>query len=107
VELLVSRLWPAAEAHGWRGTPGARPSVIPVAAEVSARFVANRNSDLYHRTDCKWARKIKRDHLIQFASPVEAESRNFLACRDCRPDLMELSDVGAALRDGVRISGYR
>ena len=107
VELLVSRLWPASDAYGERRAPGAQPSAAPVAAGALVRCVANRNSDLYHRTDCKWVRKIKPDHLVQFASPAEAESRNFLACRDCRPDLTEPTDGDAALRGGARISGYR
>jgi flagellar biosynthesis protein FlhF len=107
VELLVSRLWPAADVDEWREAPGGRPRTAPTAAAASARFVANRNSDLYHRADCKWARRIKSDHGVQFASPAEAESRRFLACRDCRPDLTELSEADPALRDGVRLSGYR
>jgi flagellar biosynthesis protein FlhF len=107
VELLVSRLWPAAEAQADRRKPGARSYGASVSAAVRVQFVANRNSELYHRTDCKWVRKIKRDHLVQFASPAEAESRNFLACRDCSPDFTEPTDADAALRGRVRISGYR
>jgi flagellar biosynthesis protein FlhF len=107
VELLVSRLWLAAEARGDRRQPGAHLSGTPVSAATRVACVANRNSDLYHRADCKWVRKIKRGHLVQFASPAEAESRNFLACRDCSPDLAEPADVDAALKDGARISGYR
>ena len=109
VELLISRLWPDAKAPGERQTPGAFASVTPgrATAATPVRFVANRNSDLYHRIDCKWVRKIKRDHLVQFASPAEAESRNFLACRNCSPDLSEPADSDAVLRGGARIAVYR
>jgi len=49
-------------------------------------FVANQNSDVYHRSDCKWSKKIKPDNIIKFYSVQEAESRNFLACSSCKPD---------------------
>jgi flagellar biosynthesis protein FlhF len=104
VELLVNRLWPVREARAGRRTSAGRASGLPPAA---ASFVANRNSELYHRPDCKWVRKIKRDHLLQFASPAEAESRNFQACRNCSPDATEPPVTEAALRDRVRISAYR
>lgn len=101
LELLVNRLWPVREA------PGARAAGTPEATPASASFVANRSSELYHRPDCKWVRKIKRDHLLEFASPAEAESRNFQACRNCSPDVTEPADTEAGVRDRVRISAYR
>ena len=109
LELLTSRLWPDADAPGERRTLSAHTSDPPgmAAAATPVRFVANRNSDLYHRSDCKWVCKIKRDHLVQFTSPAEAESRNFLACRNCSPDLSEPVDSDATRRDGARIAGYR
>ncbi|MGE5255950.1 MAG: Ada metal-binding domain-containing protein [Hyphomicrobiales bacterium] len=109
VELLISRLWPNANAPGVDRMPGVGMSGTPgpAAARTPVQFVANRNSDLYHRTDCKWARKIKREHLVQFTSAAEAESRNFLACRNCSPDLSEPAEDDGAPRNGARIAGYR
>jgi len=49
-------------------------------------FVANKNSDVYHSTDCKWAKKIKPGNIIKFSGGQEAEAQNFLACRSCNPD---------------------
>jgi flagellar biosynthesis protein FlhF len=49
-------------------------------------FVANKNSDVYHSTDCKWAKKIKPGNMIKFSGGQEAEAQNFLACRSCNPD---------------------
>jgi flagellar biosynthesis protein FlhF len=49
-------------------------------------FVANKNSDIYHNTDCKWSDKIKSENMIHFTSTREAEARNFLPCRSCNPD---------------------
>jgi flagellar biosynthesis protein FlhF len=105
VELLVNRLWPVREAdiRGTTGTRVGRSGATPAAAS----FVANRSSELYHRPGCKWVRKIKRDHLLEFASPAEAESRHFQACRNCSPDVAEPADTEAGLRDRVRISAYR
>ncbi len=64
-------------------------------------FVANKNSDIYHHTDCKWSDKIKPENIIQFASNREAEARNFLPCRSCNPDRLE-SDRNAELKTTAR-----
>jgi flagellar biosynthesis protein FlhF len=49
-------------------------------------FVANKNSDVYHCTACKWAKKIKPGNIINFADAHQAEAQNFLPCRSCNPD---------------------
>jgi hypothetical protein len=49
-------------------------------------FVANKNSDVYHTADCKWAKKIKPANMIKFSGAQEAEGQNFLPCRSCNPD---------------------
>ena len=56
---------------------------LPVDGEY---FVANQNSDVYHRSDCKWSKKIKPDNIITFSSIQAAEAQNFLACSSCKPD---------------------
>jgi flagellar biosynthesis protein FlhF len=64
-------------------------------------FVANKNSDIYHNTDCKWSDKIKPENMIQFASNREAEARKFLPCRSCNPDRLKSdrnTDIGTAAR---------
>jgi flagellar biosynthesis protein FlhF len=107
LEVLADRLWPVRATPDARRTPGARAAGMPGATPAAAPFVANRSSELYHRPDCKWVRKIKRDHLLQFASPAEAESRNFQACRNCSPDAAGPADTEAGLRDRFRLSAYR
>jgi flagellar biosynthesis protein FlhF len=107
LELLANRLWPDGEAGGHRRAPGPRAGGPPEAAPAPAAFVANRSSELYHRPDCKWVRKIKRDHLLQFASAAEAESRHFQACRNCSPEVHGPAEAEAGLRDRARISAYR
>jgi flagellar biosynthesis protein FlhF len=56
------------------------------ASDKRSYFVANRNSDVYHATDCKWSYKIKPENIIHFSSIKEAEAQHFLPCRSCNPD---------------------
>ena len=56
-------------------------------------FVANKNSDVYHRENCRLSKKIKPDNIVQFASTQEAETQNFLPCRSCNPDRQKHSDA--------------
>ena len=109
LELLLDRMLPTAAADSVRGErPGdERHGITSSGRTNSARFVANRNSELYHLPGCKWVRKIKSDNLISFATVAEAESRRFLPCRNCGPDQPDHVDDDAVVRDRVRISGYR
>jgi flagellar biosynthesis protein FlhF len=109
LELLLDRMLPTARDDSVRGErPGDdRHGIAPSGRTTSARFVANRNSELYHLPGCKWVRKIKPDNLISFATVAEAESRRFLPCRNCGPDQPDHVDDGAVVRDRIRISGYR
>ena len=109
LELLLDRLLPTAPVDSVRHErPGdERHGRIPSGRSNSARFVANRNSELYHLPGCKWVRKIKSDNLISFATVSEAESRRFLPCRNCCPDQSEHVDDNAVVRERTRISGYR
>jgi flagellar biosynthesis protein FlhF len=61
-------------------------SQIPVPPPNRSVLVANKNSDVYHHTDCKWSGRIKPENIVQFASNQEAEAQNFLPCRSCNPD---------------------
>jgi flagellar biosynthesis protein FlhF len=106
LELLIHRLWPAHAAPIERRDP-VQPGLDAaesLSRKISAPFVANRNSDLYHRPECKWALKIKHGNLIQFASAQAAEARRFAPCRSCCP---YEADGEAGRREGHRISSYR
>ena len=109
LELLLDRMLPTAPADSVRNErPGdARHGTLASGRTTSARFVANRNSELYHLPGCKWVRKIKSDNLIAFATVSEAESRRFLPCRSCGPDQADHVDDNAVVRERTRISGYR
>jgi len=59
----------------------------------SSYFMANKNSDVYHHTGCKWSHRIKSDNIIRFASQREAEAQNFLPCRSCNPDRLKKDEA--------------
>jgi flagellar biosynthesis GTPase FlhF len=72
-----------------------------------ASFVANRNSDLFHCSDCKWTRKIKPKNLITFSTADAAQRQQFIPCRDCQPHKSQTSQTNvSATRDSVRILNY-
>lgn len=48
-------------------------------------FVANQNSDVFHKPGCKWTRMIKEDNIVVFKSISEAEAKRFKPCRYCTP----------------------
>jgi len=69
-------------------------------------FVANKNSDVFHRSDCKWAQKIKSKNMITFSNLQAAESEHFMPCQDCQPAASKRFQTGLSTRDNVRISKY-
>jgi flagellar biosynthesis GTPase FlhF len=107
MDLLIERLLPAGE----RRESGEDPigsAVAPSATGAGAtRFVANRNSDLYHLPGCKWTRKIKAEHLLAFATLQEAESGHFRPCRDCAPHASPAAAGPPGAQDSRRASGRR
>lgn len=84
------------------------PSVSEIKTPVNERqFVANKNSDIFHRSDCKWTQKIKSKNLITFSSTELARMQQFMPCRDCQPEKSKPFQIDlAATRDSVRISNY-
>ena len=49
-------------------------------------YVASKNSKVYHRSDCRHARRISPENLIRFANAQEAAESGKRPCRVCRPD---------------------
>ena len=56
-------------------------------------YVANKNSDIFHRQECKSVERIKENNIIFFKSVKEAESKNFYPCRMCIPEGAEKSNA--------------
>lgn len=69
-------------------------------------FVANKNSDVFHRPDCKWAQKIKSKNRITFSNAQAAQEKQFLPCRECQPLSGDELNAGFSMGDHVRISNY-
>ena len=52
---------------------------------LGAEYWGSKQSNKYHLPTCKWAQKIKRENLVVFHSPEEAEKAGYRPCRVCRP----------------------
>ena len=53
--------------------------------DIKEYFVANQNSDVFHKPGCKWTRMIKEDNIVVFKSVSDAEEKRFKPCRYCKP----------------------
>jgi flagellar biosynthesis protein FlhF len=71
--------------------------------EHGVRFVANRNSDVYHVAGCKWTKKIKPDHIVTFESAQGAEQQHYLPCRNCNPQRSGMPGMVGIERDRIRV----
>ena len=67
--------------------PAAAPAkAAPAAAPVkAAAIVANKDSKVYHRSDCKTAAKMREANKTTFASAAEADKAGYKACKVCKP----------------------
>jgi flagellar biosynthesis protein FlhF len=74
-------------------------------ARIEGRtFVANKNSDVFHHSECKWTQKIKSKNMITFSSVQTAEAQHFLPCRDCRPSRSRRFHAGLPAKDKMQIT---
>ena len=48
-------------------------------------YVGSMNSDVYHYSDCKWAKNIKSDNEIWFENIGEAVDAGYRSCKTCNP----------------------
>ncbi len=64
-------------------------------------YLANKNSDIFHRPECKWIRLINQTNIVEFTSFAEALNNRFKPCRYCNPQHLSitrmLSEEGVAL----------
>lgn len=51
--------------------------------KVDCLYVGSKNSDIYHKPDCKWAKRIKPENLICFKSIEEV--KDLKPCNTCNP----------------------
>lgn len=65
-----------------------RSSVSSSSATIQKKewkYVATKNSKVFHRPDCKWAKRISPKNLIGFKSREEAIKSGRRPCRSCGP----------------------
>jgi hypothetical protein len=48
-------------------------------------YVGARNSKVYHRLTCRYAKSIKPANLVRFLSAAEAQARGYKPCKTCKP----------------------
>ncbi|MBN2455315.1 MAG: hypothetical protein JXB29_02070 [Sedimentisphaerales bacterium] len=49
------------------------------------RYVASKNSKVFHRSDCPWAKKIKPENMIGYENRRQAISAGKRPCKRCKP----------------------
>jgi flagellar biosynthesis protein FlhF len=67
-------------------------------------YVANSNSDIFHRNDCKSVQRINTDNMVVFKDPSEAIGRQFKPCRMCCSELIFPKPIDRLARG---YAGYR
>ncbi len=50
------------------------------------RYVASTTSNKYHRADCRYAEKIKKENRIYFSDAWEAREAGYSPCKVCNPE---------------------
>jgi len=57
----------------------------PAITTEAGKYVGSANSDKYHYPSCRWAKKIKPENQIWFASSEEARAAGYVPCGTCNP----------------------
>lgn len=75
------------------------------------RYVANRSSDIFHQSDCRWIRFINEANVVEFDSYTDAVNHRFNPCRYCNPKDHQAGihskNTPAAPVGRTRIGSYR
>jgi methylphosphotriester-DNA--protein-cysteine methyltransferase len=56
-----------------------------LALAADYKYVGSVQSDKYHYPDCRYAQKIKPEHLVTFMSVKEALEAGCVPCKVCKP----------------------
>ncbi len=62
-------------------------------ADADGQYLANRNSDIFHRSGCKWIRLINKENIVMFGSFADALNNRFKPCRYCNPQHMSITGM--------------
>lgn len=60
-------------------------STAPSAMAATAKYVSSKNSDVFHRPDCRIIEQMKVKNLVGYTSKGEAMSAGKKKCEICKP----------------------
>jgi flagellar biosynthetic protein FlhF len=95
---LVNLLLPAAfSAEKSTTNDGSSVTVIRSAKEAAShgKFLANRNSDIFHRPDCRSVQRINDNNILMFENELDAMAQSYKPCRMCCHDLLVPKPINA------------
>lgn len=64
---------------------------LTAAGSENPVYLANKNSDIFHRPECKWIRLINQTNIVEFNSFAEALNNRFKPCRYCNPQHLSIT----------------
>jgi len=65
--------------------PKAPAASLLIPAPVGYRYVASKNSRVFHRAECSWAARIKPENLVGYHHRIEAIKVGKRPCKRCKP----------------------
>lgn len=81
--------------------------VFPPQNVEAHAYVANRNSNVFHTADCKWATTIKDENMIGFKNMTEARDHQYKPCRTCCREALVERRTESAFAGRSRSVGWR
>ena len=87
---LINAAWTTAgkPAVGTTDSNASAPSDTPSNPTNAAdgAFIGSKNSNVFHKRGCRFAKQIAPDNFVSFTSSASAKSAGRRACRVCKPD---------------------
>ena len=64
---------------------GKQAKPLDKSPSVEHKFVASKNSKVFHKADCQWAKRIKPKNLITYNTRAKATEAGKRPCKRCKP----------------------
>jgi flagellar biosynthesis protein FlhF len=95
IENLTARFLPQEAGNAPEGLEDGHPPKTGLGPDeqLSGIYLANKNSDIFHRPECKWIRLINRANIVEFGSFAEALNHRFKPCRYCNPQHLSITGI--------------
>lgn len=75
----------ASDSNGAGDSSAATSDQTAASTEPEAGFIASKGSDVFHRSDCRWAQNISADNLVGYSNREEAVRAGKRPCKWCNP----------------------